>query len=103
MLPCSGVQEQFKAQRTLPAWLNETEWFWISQRHEFIMVQYTRCGARAAPDPWVTRFNTPAKARGRSCCAACRPYSLHPCMHACSLLSQPLPPPLVRPAVHMKG
>lgn len=37
-----NVQAQFNANKTLPAWINETEWFWIAQRHQFMMVQYTR-------------------------------------------------------------
>lgn len=38
-------QAEYNRTGSLPAWANETEWFWITQRHEFLMVSYVRADA----------------------------------------------------------
>ncbi|GLC54135.1 hypothetical protein PLESTB_000827700 [Pleodorina starrii] len=35
-------QTQWNTNGTLPEWMDETEWFWVPQRHEFLMVTFTR-------------------------------------------------------------
>lgn len=49
LMPSSGflglltlAQQQYRENKTLPSWLNETEFFWITQRSEFMMVSFTR-------------------------------------------------------------
>ncbi|KXZ42034.1 hypothetical protein GPECTOR_218g458 [Gonium pectorale] len=37
-----SAQQQWAANGTLPDWMDETEWFWVPQRHEFLMVSFTR-------------------------------------------------------------
>ncbi|MEW5299855.1 MAG: hypothetical protein WDW36_002829 [Sanguina aurantia] len=44
------AQGYYKANGTLPAWCDETEWFWIVQRNTFMMVSFLRGDS---PDPAV--------------------------------------------------
>ncbi|KXZ51873.1 hypothetical protein GPECTOR_11g309 [Gonium pectorale] len=37
-----SAQQQWIANGTLPGWMDETQWFWVPQRHEFLMVSFTR-------------------------------------------------------------
>ncbi|GIL63808.1 hypothetical protein Vafri_17809 [Volvox africanus] len=37
-----AAQEQWNSNGTLPDWMDETEWFWVPQRYEFLMVTFTR-------------------------------------------------------------
>ncbi|EFJ42445.1 hypothetical protein VOLCADRAFT_97460 [Volvox carteri f. nagariensis] len=37
-----SAQDQWNTNGSLPEWMDETEWFWVPQRHEFLMVTFTR-------------------------------------------------------------
>lgn len=37
-----GAQDEWAERRSLPGWMNETEFFWIVQRNHFLMVDFKR-------------------------------------------------------------
>ncbi|GAX78596.1 hypothetical protein CEUSTIGMA_g6035.t1 [Chlamydomonas eustigma] len=55
------AQQQYTSNQTMPSWLNETEFFWITQDSEFLMVSCTR-GDVSSPETRhevLASFNMP--------------------------------------------